>query len=116
MQLVIRIITVKDFPGDTEILIKDYLNKVKLTEQPQIVKSDKYYKIQGHKEILFKINEDVAFNTIVDKSGKSPVFLSETEAIFDSNQGSKISLNDIYWIHLEVMSTQAQKNIGTCRK
>ena len=102
MKLVIRIITVKEFLGDAEALIQVYLRSINLIAIPRIIKFGEYYKMKGHKEILFEINEELNFKEIVNMSGDLPVFLTHSEAIFDSNQGSVISVNSIFWMHLEI--------------
>ena len=62
----------------------------------------------GHLEILFEVKESLNFADLVLLAGSTPVFGSENEAIFDASQGSDICINEIQWLHLEVIQDTEQ--------
>jgi hypothetical protein len=103
MRLVVRMITSNSFSGSADVLVRHFLNAVEVQKKARIIKTGEYHKMPGHQEILFEVLDNVDLCSVMSFCGKDPILGNDTEAIFDTTQGSKISISGLQWLHLEVV-------------
>ena len=83
-------------------LIGQFANQIRIKDNFKVITLDDYLKMSGYTEIFIQSDSILGIEEFMTMCGTQPVYFTDKEVILDTNQGSTLKVDGIYWLHLEI--------------